>query len=71
MGRLPSIWPRATHYDYDFEDMYCQDNGRPCLPPSAMFNQMMSPNEAQVLAPDQPGLNIPGAQLYPMTKSQI
>src|ERR1700730_6062859 len=28
-------------WDYNFEDMYCQDNGRPCVPPSAMFNLMM------------------------------
>jgi transposase len=28
-------------WDYKFEDMYFKDNGRPCVPPSAMFNLMM------------------------------
>ncbi len=28
-------------WDYQFEDMYFEDNGRPCVPPSAMFNLMM------------------------------
>lgn len=27
--------------DYKFEDMYFEDNGRPCVPPSAMFSLMM------------------------------